>query len=127
MDDEHTLREADARVRRALWPDDAVTRRVLDVLDVLDRAIADERAPRRRARRFQSAVVFAAALILCVTGVIVWQSRHAPSAPGPASSDSLAVTGTDRSSSSNIRTAGAGSSGRRRSVARAATTSSWQK
>ena len=91
MDDEHTLREADARVRRALWPDDAVARRVLDVLD---RAIADERAPRRRARGFQSAVVLAAALILCVTGVIVWQSRHAPSAPGPASSDSLAVTGT---------------------------------
>ena len=87
MDDEHTLREADARVRSALRPDDAIARRVLD------RAFADERAPRRRARGFQSAVVFAAVLILCVTSVIVWQSRHPPS-PAPVSSDSLAVTGT---------------------------------
>jgi hypothetical protein len=87
MDDERTLREADTRLRDALLPDEAVARRVLD------RALADARAPRRSARGRRSAVAIAAALILSVTGVIVWQSRHPPS-PAPVASDSLAVTGT---------------------------------
>jgi hypothetical protein len=90
MDDEHTLRETDVRVRDALRPDGAVARRVLE------HALATDGARRPRARRRQFAVAAAAlALVLSVTGVI-WQSRHAPSpaAPAPVSSDSLAVTGT---------------------------------
>jgi len=88
MDDEHTLRKADARVRDALLPDDAVARRVLD------RALAENRASRPGARGRRSVVAMAAfAVVLSVTGVMVWQSRHPPS-PAPVASDSLAVTGT---------------------------------
>ena len=90
MDDEHTLREADARVRDALRPDDAIAQRVLE------RALADDRAPRPGARGRRSAVAIAAfALVFCLAGVISWQSRRAisPAAPTPVSSDSLAVTG----------------------------------
>jgi len=88
MDDEHTLRETDVRVRDALLPNDAVAQRVLG------RAFADDSAPRRGARGRRLAVAIAAfALIFSVTGVIIWQSRR-PASPSPVSSDSLAVTGT---------------------------------
>src|SRR6185295_18683867 len=79
------------RVRDALLPDDAVTRRLLE------QALAPEGVPRRSARRLESAVAITAlALILGVTGAIVWQSRRRPSpaAPAPVSPYSLAVTGT---------------------------------
>ena len=89
MDDEHTRRDVDARVRAALRPDDAFARRVVD------RALADVRAPRRSARGRRFAVAVAAcALIVSVGGVVAWQSRRGASPPAPVPSESLAVTGT---------------------------------
>jgi hypothetical protein len=81
MDDEHTLREADARVRAALIPDDAAFRRV-----VL-RALANDRARPPGVHRLSYAVVGATALALLL-GASAWQWRRtAPATP------SLAVVG----------------------------------
>ncbi len=86
MDDERTLPETDARVRDALLPDEAVTRRVLE------RAFASDRARAPEARRLRPVLTIAAlALIVGVAGIGVWQSRRPVSAP--VSSAPLALTG----------------------------------
>jgi hypothetical protein len=83
MDDEDTRREADARVRAALTPDDAVPRRV-----VL-RALGDNHARPAGARRLPYAVVGAVVLALLL-GMSAWQWRRATPA---RVSPSFAVVG----------------------------------
>jgi hypothetical protein len=75
MDDEHMLREVDARVRRALRSD-AVSQRVAAG------ALADGRASTPRTRRPRLVVVAAVALALCV-GAWHWRStlRRSPVPP----------------------------------------------
>ena len=70
MDDEHTLRDVDTRVRCALRPDASASRRV-----VLG-ALADDHGPVSRAGRRRLAVVVVAALALAA-GASVWQWRRA--------------------------------------------------
>lgn len=83
MDDDRTLRETDARVRSALIPDDALTRRLVI------RSLADARARPPGVGRARYSVVGAAALTLLIAAS-VWQWRRAtPPAPLP----SLAIVG----------------------------------
>jgi hypothetical protein len=83
MDDEHTLREADARVRAALVPDDAAARRV-----VL-RALAGDR--RGLGVRRHSYAALGAAILALLLGASAWQWRRA--APQTLPPPSLAVVG----------------------------------
>ena len=83
MDNEHTLREADARVRAALRPDDAAQR------EVVRRALADNRERPAGVRRLSYAVVWAGALaVLFAAGAWQWR-RSTPDTFSP----SLAVVG----------------------------------
>jgi hypothetical protein len=88
MDDEHTLREADARLRAALNPGDAVPHRIVT------RALMDAGAPRRSSRTLRFASAFA--VLAMVLLVAVWRPRRVPPAPPAPSSASapLAVTGS---------------------------------
>ena len=84
MDDEHTPDEVDARVRAALTPDAATTRRIVM------RALAGHAGSMSRPRRWWLVVMAAVALALAV-GVSGWQwsrtRQRSPAAP------SLAITG----------------------------------
>lgn len=83
MDDEYTLHEAEARVRAALTPDDAVPRRVVM------RALAEERMRPSGTRRWRNTALGIAAFVLLV-GASTWQWRRTPAV---TSSPSLTVIG----------------------------------
>jgi hypothetical protein len=86
MDDEHTRHDADARLRAALNPGDAVSHRIVT------RALKDAGAPRRSSRRLQYASAFAAITVVLVVGV--WRPRRVPPPAVPSAPAPLAVTGT---------------------------------
>jgi hypothetical protein len=77
MDDEHTLREAEARVMAALTPDDAVQRRVVM------RALAEEQTRRSHAHWLRHAA-FAIATLVLILGVSGWLWRRPPTSSSPS-------------------------------------------
>ena len=83
MDDEHTLREADARVRAALVPDEGAARRVVS------RALAGDR-DRPGVRRLSYAAV-GTAIVALLLGAGAWRWRRA--APATIPPPSLAIVG----------------------------------
>lgn len=84
MDDEHTLREVEARVRAALSPDDAVQRRVIV------RALAEDRTRPPLTHRLRYAALGLAAALMLLLGAGTWQWRRATL---ETSSPSLTIIG----------------------------------
>jgi ferric-dicitrate binding protein FerR (iron transport regulator) len=83
MDDEHTLLEAEERLRAALRPDEAASNLVVK------RALGDAAAPPRTPRRLR--FVGALAVLAIALGISAWQWRR----PGPVApvAAPLVVTG----------------------------------
>jgi hypothetical protein len=86
MDDEHGQREVDDRVRAALAPDDAASRRVVS------RALAGEAVAGPRRRLFAGVTIVLAAVCAAAIGVVVLSRSRAGVAPLNQPS-ALAITG----------------------------------
>ena len=86
MDDEHEQREADERVRAALAPDDAASRRVVA------RALAGEGVATPRGRHFAGLTI--ALSVVCAAAIaVVVLSRSRVVAPARDQPSALAITG----------------------------------